>query len=163
MKKYLTAWILFSLAYPVCAANLSGRLFYTPAQRAQMEAARNRPLPATAASPLPQPSAQETTYNGYVIRSDGNATLWVNGQPRRLPHAPRTSVTLKLPAIPALKPGQQYSPRHGRVLESYERPLTVPSAPIAPPALHTAPRSPLPDEDKTPGSSPASENKHDGR
>lgn len=161
MKHTLLYLLLFGLGYPAYAASLSGRLFYTPAQRAQLEAARSRAAPTDADTP--KPSAQDTTYNGYVIRSDGSTTLWVNGIPRRLQHAPSTPGTLKLPAIPALKPGQQYSPQHGRVLESYERPLTAQPAPIpAPP--RPALRSPPPDEGEVPAdTSPASENKHDGR
>ena len=151
MKKYLVAALLLGLVYPAHAASLSGRLFYTPVQRAQIETARQRP--ASAPADAPKPGAQDTTYNGYVIRSDGSATLWVNGMPHRLPHAPRAPGTLKLPAIPALKPGQQYSPRHGRVLESYERPLTAPPAPIpAPP--RPALRSPPPDEGEVPADTP---------
>ena len=162
MKKYLVALLLLDLVYPAHAVDLPGRLFYTPAQRAQIEAARNRPAPAPADTP--KPSVRDTTYNGYVSRSDGSTTLWVNGMPRRLPHRPSAPGTLKLPAVPALKPGQQYSTQHGRVLESYERPLTAPPAPIPPPAPRTAPRSPPPDDDDAPADpSPASENKHDGR
>lgn len=152
MKRCLLFLLLFGLISPACAAQLSGRLFYTPAQRAQIEAGRNRTAPARLATP----SARDTVYNGYVLRSDGSATVWVNGQPRRLPHAPATPGTLRLPAIPALKPGQEFNTQYGRVLEPYERP--APSAPATQPAAPTVRKpqrdSPLPDGDDTPGDTP---------
>ncbi len=141
MKKYIYSLLLFGLVSQAYAASLSGRLFYTPAQRAQIEAGRNRGTPAR----VDTPSAHDTVYNGYVLRSDGSATLWVNGQPRRLQHAPSTPGTLKLPAIPALKPGQEFNTQYDRVLEPYERP--APLVPTAPPAARKPQRSPLLDGD----------------
>ena len=152
MKRCLLFLLLFGLVSPAHAASLSGRLFYTPAQRAQIEAGRNRGTPAPAAD---TPGAQDTTYNGYVLRSDGSATLWINGQPRRLPHTPATPGKLKLPATPALKPGQEFNTRYGRVLEPYERPAPPPPAvqSIAPAARKTQ-RNPLPDGDDAPADTP---------
>ncbi|BBP05570.1 hypothetical protein TPL01_02710 [Sulfuriferula plumbiphila] len=140
MKKCIFSLLLFGLVSTAYAASLSGRLFYTPAQRAQIEAGRNRGTPA----PADTPGAQDTTYNGYVLRSDGRVTLWINGQPRRLQRAPATPGTLRLPATPALKPGQEFNTRYGRVFEPYERPdPPVPAAPA--PATRKPQRNPLPD------------------
>ncbi|MHB1332419.1 MAG: hypothetical protein ACYCY1_07450 [Sulfuriferula sp.] len=126
MKYALLCLLLFGMTCPAYAASLSGRLFYTPAQRAEMEAARNHATPS-AAGIVSDP--QDTVYNGYIRRSDGRTTLWINGQPRRLQHTPGTPGKLKLPATPALKPGQEFNTQYGRVLESYERPApTVPAA-----------------------------------
>lgn len=151
MKRCLLFLLLFGLISPACAALLSGRLFYTPAQRAQIEAGRNRAAPA----PSDTSSARDTVYNGYVLRSDGSATVWVNGQPRRLPHAPTTPGTLRLPAIPALKPGQEFNTQYGRVLESYERPApAVPTVQPAVPAARKTQRNPLPDGDDAPADTP---------
>ena len=146
MKKCIFTLLLAGLVNPVHATSLSGRLFYTPAQRAQIEAGRNRGAPL--AAPANSLGAQDTVYNGYVVRSDGRATLWINGQPRRLQHAPATPGILKLPALPALKPGQEFNTRYGRVLEPYERPAPPPPAvqSIAPAARKTQ-RNPLPDGD----------------
>lgn len=144
MKQCIFSLLLFGLVSPAHAASLSGRLFYTPAQRAQIEAARNRGTPAH----VDTPSVEDTTYNGYVVRSDGSATLWVNGQPHRLQHAPGAPGTLRLPAMPALKPGQEFNTQYGRVLEPYER--AAPPAPTAQPAAPTArktQRNPLPEGD----------------
>jgi len=147
MKKCIFTLLLLGLVSPAHATSLSGRLFYTPAQRAQIEAGRNRGTPAPAANTR---GAQDTTYNGYVLRSDGSATLWINGQPRRLHHAPATPGKLKLPATPALKPGQEFNTQYGRVLEPYERP--APAAPA--PAARKPRRNLLPDGDDAPADPP---------
>ncbi|MES1997861.1 MAG: hypothetical protein V4446_00965 [Pseudomonadota bacterium] len=134
MKRLLLIILLIS---PLTHADgLSGRLFYTPAERVQLEAGRDRPTPAPADSPAPTP---DTLYNGYVQRSDGRATQWINGEPRQLQQLPASSGKLKLPATPALKPGQQYDTQSGRVLEPYERAVQ----PITPPVTPTQPAAPV--------------------
>ncbi|HMM46426.1 MAG TPA: hypothetical protein PKC12_00410 [Thiobacillaceae bacterium] len=81
-----------------------GRLFYTPAQRAQLEAARTdagRPVRPTA------PNAASVRFDGVMIRSDGRSTSWINGKPR-----PGGSGT------EGLKPGQTRAA--GRTYEPYQ-------------------------------------------
>ncbi|MHB1173719.1 MAG: hypothetical protein ACYCZJ_01145 [Sulfuriferula sp.] len=155
MKYALLSLLLFSMICPAYAASLSGRLFYTPAQRAEMEAARNHAtLPAADTVPGPQ----DTVYNGYIRRSDGRTTLWINGQPRRLQQTPATPGKLKLPATPALKPGQEFNTQYGRVLESYERP--APAAPAATPSMPARKLQrtlPQPDDADTPFDAPRSD------
>ena len=149
MKKWIFSLLLFGLVSPAHATHLSGRLFYTPAQRAQIEAGRNRGTPTPADT---VPDAGDTVYNGYVVRSDGNTTVWINGQPRRMQHASGTPGKLKLPAIPALKPGQEFNTQYGRVLEPYERPAPpAPATQPAAPAARKTQRNPLPDGDDAPG------------
>jgi hypothetical protein len=55
-----------------------GRLFFTPQQRAELDKRRANPVVEE------QPAAQESalTLDGYVRRSDGRTTTWVNGVPR---------------------------------------------------------------------------------
>jgi hypothetical protein len=55
-----------------------GRLFFTPQQRAELEKRRNTKVVEE------QPLAQESsvTLNGFVRRSDGRTTTFVNGVPR---------------------------------------------------------------------------------
>lgn len=92
-----------------------GRLFYTPAQRAQLEAARTRNVTqvkqATPATPPPP-----LRFDGMVIRSDGKGTSWVNGQPQ-----------VGAPGVAGLKPGQIRA--DGRVYEPYQvlRPIADPA------------------------------------
>jgi len=69
---------LAAAAYP-CAAQEFGRLFFTPEQRAALDARRKARVPdkpaatSVAASPT-------TRLDGYVVRSGGRSTIWVNGE-----------------------------------------------------------------------------------
>lgn len=59
------------------AAQELGRLFFTPEQRAAMDARRKARLPETpAAAVAPSPT---TRVDGYVKRSGGKSTVWVDG------------------------------------------------------------------------------------
>lgn len=98
-----------------------GRLFFTPAERARLEAARARtsgrtgPPAAAPASDTPPP----VRYDGIVIRSDGKTTRWVDGAAEFDGAGPS-----------GLKPGQIRS--DGKVYEPYQvlRPFTPPSPPL---------------------------------
>jgi hypothetical protein len=83
-----------------------GRLFYTPAQRAELEAARARNV--TQATPAAPAVAQPQRFDGVIIRSDGTSTRWVNGRP----HAGASG------AAAGLKPGQIRA--NGKVYEPYQ-------------------------------------------
>jgi len=55
-----------------------GRLFFTPQQRSDLDARRkarvpDKPAAAVVASPV-------TRVDGYVRRSDGPPTVWINGE-----------------------------------------------------------------------------------
>ncbi len=86
-----------------------GRLFYTPTQRAQLEAARARNVTQVAApkqilrDPVPPP----LRFDGMVTRSDGQTTRWVDGKAE----VGRSSVS-------GLKPGQLRA--NGKVYEPYQ-------------------------------------------
>jgi hypothetical protein len=69
-----------TVAVPVQAADL-GRLFFTPQQRAELEKRRDTAVPAV---PQEAPVVREVlvTVNGYVGRSNGKTTTWVNGVPQ---------------------------------------------------------------------------------
>lgn len=149
MKRVLCLMLFISpLAH---ADELTGRLFYTPAERAQLEAGRKHPAPPSADSLAPTP---DTLYNGYVQRSDGRITQWINGAPQPRQAAPGKPGILKLPATPALKPGQEFNPETGRILEPYQRATPVLSAPEpAAPVTRKAPRNNLLDGDDVPDDS----------
>jgi hypothetical protein len=75
------AFLFCLLLGMACAASAGaaelGRLFFTPAQRADMD--RKRLLnPKELATEQPAP---RRTVNGRIIRSDGKTTTWVNGIP----------------------------------------------------------------------------------
>lgn len=80
---------LFCAAGAAQAADELGRLFFTPAQRAALDARRkarvpDRPTAAVVASPV-------TRIDGYVKRSRGPSTVWMNGESlsEGSPEAPR--------------------------------------------------------------------------
>ncbi|MGI9341934.1 MAG: hypothetical protein ACR2QV_03750 [Gammaproteobacteria bacterium] len=81
------ALLCFALASPhVAAADRYdiGRLFMTPAQRAELDAQRQRSPGADITVATPRPDAvalrDDIRLNGIVRRSSGPATIWVNGR-----------------------------------------------------------------------------------
>ena len=72
--------LIAALALPLAPAQAQelGRLFFTPDQRAALDARRkarvpDKPAAAGAVSPTMR-------LDGYVKRSDGRSTVWVNGE-----------------------------------------------------------------------------------
>ena len=101
------------LPLPLCAAESPPatleRLFFTPAQRADLQAARDRPLssasPAGSAEPAPAPAVVK--FDGVLIRSDGKTTRWVDGKAQ-----------IGTAGIANMKPGQIRA--NGRLYEPYQ-------------------------------------------
>ncbi len=117
--------LIVSVSLCLCGSGFAagtdpGRLFYTPAQRAQLEAARARDLSQprgqnkTAAPAAPAP----LRFDGMLIRSDGKTTRWIDGRPQ-----------LDGAAVSGLKPGQVRA--DGRVYEPYQVLRPTPAAPAA--------------------------------
>lgn len=91
--KRLAFLVAALLLAPVAEAQELGRLFFTPEQRAALDARRrarvpDKPAAATVVSPT-------TRLDGYVKRSQGPSTVWVNGegQLETSPDAPRIGAT----------------------------------------------------------------------
>jgi len=112
MKRVLL--IVFLVNSNPCVAQEVGRLFFTPEQRAALDARRkarvpDKPAAVVAASPT-------TRVDGFVKRSTGPSTVWVNGEP--LPEGsgdgprigPRVSVSVG-------EGGRRASLRPGEVLD----------------------------------------------
>ena len=73
------AAILFGVASSPAGAQQIGRLFHSAAERSALDSLRRtKPAPKPAA-PRASPDPQSTRLDGYVVRSDGKSTLWVNG------------------------------------------------------------------------------------
>lgn len=59
----------------LCGAQELGRLFFSPAERDALDARRSeKPASAPAAAQAP------VRIDGYVLRSGGPSTVWVNGR-----------------------------------------------------------------------------------
>ena len=110
---------LLLAAAPAMAQEL-GRLFFTPEQRAALDARRKARVPdKPSATVVASPT---TRVDGFVQRSGGPSTVWVNGEalpegPGELPRiGPRVSVPLgEGGRRAALKPGQTLDRGTGEV------------------------------------------------
>jgi hypothetical protein len=88
MTRLLVA-VLLGLAPVLAAGQELGRLFFTPQQRSALDERRrarvpDKPTAAVVAAPV-------TRVDGYVKRSGGPSTVWINGDPlsESAPEAPR--------------------------------------------------------------------------
>ncbi|MGH8726220.1 MAG: hypothetical protein ACREU1_15300, partial [Burkholderiales bacterium] len=77
------------LAMKPCVAQELGRLFFSPDQRAALDARRKARVPDKPAAVVV--ASPTTRLDGYVQRSGGRSTIWVNGEslPEGAPDAPR--------------------------------------------------------------------------
>ena len=134
-----------------------GRLFFSPEQRAKLDAGRkdalanlNRPVVTTKAEPAPKAAPPKVvTLHGIVKRSDGESTVWVNDKAvsARFGESDISagsiapdSVGLDLPGAKRrirLKVGQSVEATSGTIEEGYRRRRTLPSAvvPVEAPAV----------------------------
>jgi hypothetical protein len=151
MKRALAtlAFVALAAAGPAGSAQPVGRLFFTPAERAQLDNARAQkrvPQPAAAAQPVDtRPETQVVTYNGIVRRSDGKSILWLNNKPADEKEAlsglaitgrvkADGGVTLQVPGSGSsvdLKVGQRAELQTGKVSESRPEPAKPEAKPDA--------------------------------
>jgi len=154
--------LLAGFATTAAGAEL-GRMFFTPAQRATLDAARKQnvrveignedndraPTPASTA-----PTPQTVRLNGLIQRSDGKNTVWLNNKPVTGPASgslnistSRNDTRVKLQAPDGgrsmdLKVGQSAEILSGTIEESYRRRV--------PPKLEEAPPVPAAGNDAAP-------------
>lgn len=136
----LIGWLLPALlaVSTVMADDGVGRLFSTPADRAELDRLRSEleplktSLEADVSDSLLLPS-QPLFLNGLIQRSDGRTTVWVNGERldqqggvdeltlrSRADQNSRVKLRLhKEPRNIALKPGQAWDPVNQQVIERY--------------------------------------------
>jgi hypothetical protein len=137
-------------ALPAAAQDGIGRLFFTPAQRQQLDEARRRPTapePVRDASEAPKPPpARSISVDGIVRRGDGQATVWVNRAPTQ---APQTTGAVRIGPVRdagdgadlrltesgrrvRIKVGQEVDVQSGQIQERYRQPAPAPAAPATP-------------------------------
>ena len=137
MNRAVLLLALLILAPGMACADSLGRLFYTPAQRTQLDVARSQRnpinVPETPTEAAPAPPA--LTYSGVVRRSDGKSTVWINNRAVRDGEAlsgvavlgrVRPDGGIRLNLLPNkgavdLKVGQTLEVDSGSVAENYER------------------------------------------
>jgi hypothetical protein len=104
-------FIAFLLLPDAAISQEMGRLFFTPEQRAGLDARRKARVPDKPAAVVV--SSPTTKLDGYVKRSGGTSTVWINGEP--LPEgagdAPRIGPRVSIPVgeggpRAALRPGE---------------------------------------------------------
>ena len=69
------------MAANVAAAESLGRLFFTPKERAALDRG-NAGQPAELVEVRPAEPRRPVEMNGYVARSDGKTTVWLDGEPK---------------------------------------------------------------------------------
>ena len=116
------ALLALALAAAAAQAEELGRLFFTPEQRAALDARRKARLPDNPVSGAARPV---TRVDGFVKRSDGPPTVWINGEwatesspeaPRIVEPAPAVSVNAgEAGGRVRLKPGETLDRGSGEV------------------------------------------------
>jgi hypothetical protein len=72
--------MLLAAGATAAAAQELGRLFFTPEQRAELDARRKARVPDKPAA-VAVVESPRTRLDGYVKRSGGKSTVWLNGEP----------------------------------------------------------------------------------
>lgn len=78
MRRVLAGMALLAFT-GFCTAQELGRLFFTPDQRDALDARRRARVPDQPAAPVA--ASPTTRFDGYVQRSGGRSTVFVNGEP----------------------------------------------------------------------------------
>lgn len=130
----ITAFLLAGQAASASAEPM-GRLFFSPEERAMLDLARHK------GGQTGSPSGQQVTLSGFVKRSSGKSTAWINQVPQHENETPQgiavsgaasrpAAVPLLLPSGKqvTLKPGQSFDPAKGEIREGYQ------GTPISPPS-----------------------------
>ena len=123
MKRCALAFVIAALlGAPSANAQELGRLFFTPEQRAALDARRKARVPDKPAA-VPQAESPVTRINGAVQRGGGKSTVWVNGEmiaEDAQPEGARVSPRAPKPggvSIPAGEGAQRYDLRVGESLD----------------------------------------------
>lgn len=134
--KFVIASVLICLSLSALAESESlGRLFTTPAERARLNLARKQGgMQAELAAPgALAPLVEQATLNGYVTRSSGKTTTWINTLPyndNAIPgslqvwqqpnHAPAISIQTDAGQRVGVKVGETVDMKTGDVRKLYQ-------------------------------------------
>jgi hypothetical protein len=143
--KALACWLMLLLgafSHGGAMGTELGRLFLSPAERAAIDAARHASAEvrevssadaeheaARSAEPVAETPAEAVTVNGYIARSAGASTVWVNGRdmaPGKLSAPSRDGRRVHVPLANgagqvALKPGQSFDPESHQISDAYQQ------------------------------------------
>lgn len=145
---FLGISILFFVMHTQVAAQEIGRLFSTPTERAELDRLRQKLKPGEKApeviannkTPEAAPTViEKMRIDGFVKRSSGQDTTWVNQQPQSVQQSSRSVIVEQQPSKPPLvsltlptgkrvklKAGQTVDVGSGKVRDVYEpEPVSV--------------------------------------
>jgi len=117
------ATLVCAIVPALAQAQELGRLFFTPEQRANLDLRRKARMPDKPAAPVAAPT---TRVDGYVKRSGGPSTVWINGEAlgESAAEAPRIDTSRDRGAVSVnvegggrvrLKPGETLDRGNGEV------------------------------------------------
>ena len=111
------AWWCLSAGATANASPPLGTLFYTPAQRQEIERLRQAgPGAAESVSTSAAPTLAPSRVSGVVQRADGKGTIWINTQPisQETPGAPKIRGVDAMVHGKRLRVGESLDPVTGR-------------------------------------------------
>jgi len=145
MKALANALMLGCCLWPMActaAPDGLGRLFYTAAERAEMEARRfGQPAPQEAAA---RALTSMLRIDGIAIRPQGKTTVWINGTPyleRDLPYGIRVRRDPKGRVLGVEMPLQDGDIERAAIGETLLRPLSSAAAAASAPATAMKPEA----------------------
>lgn len=157
--KGVFALIAALVAPGASGAETLGRLFFTPAQRSELDAGKRLSASPAASRPAAPRGPGSITLSGVVRRSDGEYTVWVNGRavgkggPSGVSAAPSTKhrsaarVNVRGTSNPVeLRVGQQLRRSTGKIVETYQT-SSAPNTSAAAPKPKARPRRPADSDD----------------
>ncbi len=92
---FLSALMLLAYLPPEASAQGLGRLFFTAQERAKLDSSRSNAVLGPQEALMANEAAAK--INGFVKRSDGPATVWLDGTPRDGAHLGLTPQAVETP------------------------------------------------------------------
>ena len=148
LLRFFLTTILFALPIADAYSASLNRLFLSAAERNRLDTLRNSGLqddPVSTDPAAPAKPTEQITVNGFVKRSSGKNTAWINSLPQnenthtegilvlgRTAKSPAISVQLPSGKTVKLKAGQTFDIGKGTMHEVYDEPAPQPKTPPPP-------------------------------